>query len=247
MKQNKVQMLFDDLVKEYSLRAIEIDGEVWYGINDLPLDRKAINKKIHDMKKINKEFVDDNTQIVRNLTVTLSNLRNFDKVHSTGETFGTFAMVNYIIMSSRLGMEYKIGLIQILDEIRVNDFYIDENILNENYEKLKERYKKLEKEFEVRNGIVKKCYGKKLINIKNISKSTGIDVEFILEHMRKNNWISVKMEVTRKGAYGKVIKKDGVFYLSEEGVKLIQDAYSREINRDIRKKVMKSGENVFDK
>lgn len=243
---NKIERLFNELVEGYNLRAIKIDNETWYAINDLPLDRKAINKKMHDIKKVDEVFVNDNTKIVTNSTVTLSNLRNFDKVHNTGEMFGNFTMVNYIILSSRLGMEYKIKIIDILNEIRKNDFYIDENISNENYKKLKVRYEKVREKLETRNEILKQCYGSKLIHIKNVSKRTGIPVEFMEEHMVKNGWITAKGEVTKKGAYGKVIKEDKGFVLSERGVELIQVAYARVQQAKIRGVIVdQEGEEVF--
>ena len=238
---NKVQQLFDKLVEGYNLRAIKIGDETWYAMNDLPLDRKAINKKMHDIKKVDEVFVNDNTKIVTNSTVTLSNLRNFDKVHNTGEMFGNFTMVNYIILSSRLGMEYKIKIIDILNEIRKNDFYVDDNISDKNLEKLKEQ-------LAFKTEVLKKCYGDKLINIANVSNRVGIQVDFILEHMVKNGWVTKKnYEVTKKGAYGKVIKKDGVLYLSEEGIKLVQSAYSNSLNKPIRENALdEKGEKVFE-
>lgn len=149
-------------------------------------------------------------------------------------------MVNYIIMTSRLGIEYKIEIINILNEIRMNDFYVDDNISDKNLEKLKEK-------LAFKTEVLKKCYGDKLINIANVSNRVGIQVDFILEHMVKNGWITKKHEVTKKGAYGKVIKKDGVLYLSEEGIKLIQAAYANIENTFIRKNALdEKGEKVFE-
>lgn len=247
---NKIQRLFDELVEGYNLRAIKIDNETWYAINDLPLKESAIRKKIHDISNVTlsntRNFINENTKLIRSSDVTLSNTRNFDKIHNTGEKFGNFTMINYIVLTSRLGHEYKIGMINILNEIRKNDFYIDENISNENYKKLKVRYEKVRERLETRNEILKQCYGSKLIHIKNVSKRTGIPVEFMEEHMVKNGWITAKGEVTKKGAYGKVIKEDKGFVLSERGMELIQVAYARVQQAKIRGVIVdQEGEEVF--
>lgn len=247
---NKIQRLFDELVEGYNLRAIKIDNETWYAINDLPLKESAIRKKIHDISNVTlsntRNFINENTKLIRSSDVTLSNTRNFDKIHNTGEKFGNFTMINYIVLTSRLGHEYKIEMINILNEIRKNDFYIDENISNENYKKLKVRYEKVRERLETRNEILKQCYGSKLIHIKNVSKRTGIPVEFMEEHMVKNGWITAKGEVTKKGAYGKVIKEDKGFVLSERGMELIQVAYARVQQAKIRGVIVdQEGEEVF--
>lgn len=245
---NKIQRLFDKLVEGYNLRAVKIGDETWYALNDLPLDRKSINMKISRLSKKSEgnfklptNFVEENTKLIKNSEVTLNVLRNFDKVNNTGETFGNFMMVNYIIMTSRLGIEYKIEIINILNEIRMNDFYVDDNISDKNLEKLKEQ-------LAFKTEVLKKCYGDKLINIANVSNRVGIQVDFILEHMVKNGWVTKKnYEVTKKGAYGKVIKKDGVLYLSEEGIKLVQSAYSNSLNKPIRENALdEKGEKVFE-
>lgn len=149
---NKVQNLFDKLVEGYNLRAIKIGDETWYAMNDLPLDRKAINRKMSDLRKdlssngdfeCTPNFVEKNTRLITNSTVILNHLRNFDKVHNTGEMFGNFTMINYIVMTSRLGYEYKIEMINLLNEIRKNDFYVDENIKPEQIEKLEQEVERL--------------------------------------------------------------------------------------------------------
>lgn len=146
---NKVQSLFNKLVNKYNLRAIKIGDETWYAMNDLPLSKQTLSntrKKLEKSDvhlKCTMNFVEENTKLIKNSTVKLSNLKNFDKVNNTGETFGNFAMINYIIMTSRLGYEYKIEMINILDEIRKNDFYIDKNIKPEQIEKLEQEVKRL--------------------------------------------------------------------------------------------------------
>ena len=245
---NKVQQLFDKLVEGYNLRAIKIGDETWYAMNDLPLDRKAINMKMSNLRKslssdgnlnLPSKFEKENTRLIKNSEVNLNVIRNFDKVNNTGETFGNFAMINYIIMTSRLGHEYKIEMIKVLDEIRKNDFYVDNNISNENLQKLKDN-------LIFKTEVLKKCYGNKLLDVKNVSKKVGIPLDFIMEHMEKNGWITKKHEVTKKGAYGKVIKHKDRFYLSEEGIKLIQTAYTNIENTSIRKDAIEIvGEDVF--
>lgn len=240
---NKVQNLFDKLVEGYDLRAIKIGDETWYAINDLPLKDSAIRKKLHDISNVNssntRNFVEQNTRMIRKSEVNLSNIRNFDTIHNTGEKFGNFTMVNYIIMTSRLGYEYKIEMIKILDEIRKNDFYVDDNISDENLQKLKDN-------LIFKTEVLKKCYGNKLLDVKKVSREVGIPLDFIMEHMEKNGWITKKHEVTKKGAYGKVIKHKNRFYLSEEGIKLIQTSYTNIKNSLVRKDAIETiGEDVF--
>lgn len=144
---NKVQSLFNELVNKYNLRAIKIGDETWYAMNDLPLKDGAIRKKLHDISDVTlnntQKFVERNTKLIRNSDVTLSNAKNFNKINNAGEKFGNFTMINYIIMTSRLGYEYKIEMINILDEIRKNDFYVDENIKPEQIEKLEQEVERL--------------------------------------------------------------------------------------------------------
>lgn len=249
---NKIERLFNELVEGYNLRAIKIDNETWYAMNDLPLSKQTLSntrKKLEEFSvhsKCTPNFVEQNTRLIKNSEVILNVPRNFDKVNNAGEIFGNFAMINYIVMTSRLGHEYKIEMINILNEIRKNDFYIDENISNENYEKLKVRYEKVREKLETRNEILKQCYGSKLIHIKNVSKRTGIPVEFMEEHMVKNGWITAKGEVTKKGAYGKVIKEDKGFVLSERGMELIQVAYARVQQAKIRGVIVdQEGKEIF--
>lgn len=192
---NKVQNLFDKLIERYNMRAIKIGDETWYAMNDLPLDRKAINRKMSDLRKnlsgngdfkYTPNFVEQNTKLITNSTAILNHLRNFDKVHNTGEMFGNFTMINYIVMTSRLGHEYKIEMINILNEIRKNDFYVDDNISNENIEKLKENLM-------FKTEVLKKCYGSKLVNVKKVSRKVGVPLDFIMGHMEKNGWITKNM------------------------------------------------------
>lgn len=126
---NGVQNLFNKLIERYNLRAITIDGETWYGINDLP-----INKSKDTFYKLRKEgqgdFVDNNTKMITNSGVANNDLRNFDKVNNAGETFGNYEMINYLIMNSRLGSEYKIELIKILKQIISNDVFLEIKNIN---------------------------------------------------------------------------------------------------------------------
>lgn len=146
---NKVQSLFNELVNKYNLRAIKIDNETWYAMNDLPLSKQTLSnarKKLEEFSvhsKCTPNFVKQNTRLIKNSEVTLNVLRNFNKVNNAGEVFGNFAMINYIVMTSRLGYEYKIEMINILDEIRKNDFYVDENIKPEQIEKLEQEVERL--------------------------------------------------------------------------------------------------------
>ena len=179
---NRVQELFNELVERYNLRAITIEGETWYGINDLPLTN--VNMTYTRLRKQGlNNFVDKNTRTIkpsdissvtltdsRNSSVTSSYSRNFDTVANFGETFGNFTMVNFLIMNSRLGAEYKIELIEILDKIRANGYYIDENITSEQVEKLEQEIAELKAER------TKKVYGStdivKMIKVPNLLSST---------------------------------------------------------------------------
>ena len=103
---NKVQVLFDELIKKYNLRAITIEGETWYGVNDLPI--REPRKTFGDLRKNKQEnFVNDNTRIIKNSYVTSSPFRNFDKVNNAGERFGNEIMVIYLIQNSHMSITEK--------------------------------------------------------------------------------------------------------------------------------------------
>ncbi len=118
-------------------------------MNDLPLSKQTLSntrKKLEEFSvhsKCTPNFVEQNTRLIKNSEVTLKDARNFDKVNNAGEIFGNFTMINYIVMTSRLGHEYKIEMINILDEIRKNDFYVDDNISSEQLDKLQQKVDKL--------------------------------------------------------------------------------------------------------
>lgn len=89
------------------LRQIEIDGTMWYAMNDLPLNRKAINKKLSCLRQslTTEKFVKENT-IIMNNSIIKENGGNF-KVHNTGETFGTKDMLLKIVNESKMSIEDK--------------------------------------------------------------------------------------------------------------------------------------------
>lgn len=89
------------------LRQIEIDGTMWYAINDLPLERKSVNMKMTNLRKSKstESFVKDNTIIIKNSTIR-ENGGNF-KVNNTGETFGTKDMLLKIVNESKMSIEDK--------------------------------------------------------------------------------------------------------------------------------------------
>lgn len=161
----EIKELFDGLVKEYNLRAITIDNETWYGINDLPV--REPRKTFNDLKKQGKEnFVKENTKNITNSAVLLEDVRNFDKVNNNGETFGNFKMVNYLVMNSRLGAEYKIELIEILDEIRMKGYYVSDDITKEQLDNLQQEVDRLKGELYGSTEIVK------MINVPNLLSSS---------------------------------------------------------------------------
>ena len=147
-------------------------------MNDLPLKDSAIRKKLHDISNVTlsntRNFVEQNTRMVRKSEVILSNIRNFDTIHNTGEKFGNFIMINYIVMTSRLGHEYKIEMIKILDEIRKNDFYVDDNISKEQLNSVQNKVDKLKDRLHYER--CRKAYGAtqivKEISIDNLLPST---------------------------------------------------------------------------
>ena len=105
---NKVQDLFDKLIEKYNLRAITIEGETWYSVNDLPLGKDAVRKAIQRLEKNNqKNFVNDNTRIIKNLDIISSHIKNFDKVNNAGERFGSEIMVVYLIQNSHMSITEK--------------------------------------------------------------------------------------------------------------------------------------------
>nr|DAJ41377.1 MAG TPA: hypothetical protein [Caudoviricetes sp.] len=183
---NKVQDLFDKLIEKYNLRAITIEGETWYSVNDLPLGKDAVRKAIQRLEKIRitnisdstsspvQNYVENNTKVITISMVTSSHIKNFDKVNNAGERFGNFKMVNYLIMNSRLGAEYKIELIEILDKIRQDGFYVDDNISKEQLNSLQNKVNKLKDRLHYERR--RKAYGAtqivKKINIDNLLPST---------------------------------------------------------------------------
>ena len=162
-----IQDLFDELIKQYNLRAITIDDITWYGINDLPI--REPRKIFSDLRKQNEEnFINNNTKLITNSDVLLTDIRNFDKVNNRGERFGNFKMMNYLIMSSdKLGVNYKISLTEILDTIRTRGYYIDSNITKEQLEDL---------ELEISRLKYDRLYGSteivKLINVPSLLSSS---------------------------------------------------------------------------
>ena len=173
---SRVQELFNELVERYNLRAIIINGEGWYGLNDLPI--RDTRKTTSDLRKQGfNDFVNNNTKLLTNAEIqsgSITDIRNFDTVNNRGELFGNFSMLNYLIMNSRLGAEYKIELIEILDKIRTNGYYIDDNITSEQVANLEREIEELKAELITDR--VKKPYGVteivKFINVKSLLSSS---------------------------------------------------------------------------
>lgn len=172
---SRVQELFNELIERYNLRAITIEDETWYGINDLPLTNVRENlKELRENSNVGSTYVRDNTRTIKNSDVSSTYIRNFNKVNNRGETFGNFKMVNFLIMNSRLGAEYKIQLIEILDKIRTEGYYIDDNITSEQVANLEREIEELKAELITDR--VKKPYGVteivKFINVKSLLSSS---------------------------------------------------------------------------
>lgn len=101
-----IQDLFDELIKQYNLRAITIDDITWYGINDLPI--REPRKIFSDLRKQNEEnFINNNTKLITNSDVASNSPRNFDKVNNRGETFGTEDMLIYLVQKSHMTISEK--------------------------------------------------------------------------------------------------------------------------------------------
>ena len=89
------------------IRMVEINEEVWYKINDLPMDRKTINMKMSKLRqsKLTEDFVKDNTILMKN-SIIKENGGNF-KVNNTGETFGTKDVLLKLVNESKMSAEDK--------------------------------------------------------------------------------------------------------------------------------------------
>lgn len=238
---NKVQELFEQLIEKYNLRAITINKETWYGINDLPI--RETRKTFSDLKKQGLEkFIDDNTKLItndiileldsiyiqnsdvlltdiQNSDVPLSYIRNFDKVNNAGEIFGNFKMVNFLIMNSRLGAEYKIELIEILDKIRTEGYYIDENITNEQLENLQQEINNLKEQikYERTNQLLGATEICKLIDIE------GLNSTMVLIFLEKRG-LGTRIKVN----------KNYTFKPTEKIKDLILDGYIKVVGNQIK-------------
>lgn len=89
------------------LRQIEINGIMWYAMNDLPLERNAIRRKLSGLRQslTTEKFVIDNTILMSN-SIIKENGGNF-KVNNRGETFGTKDMLLKIVNESKMSIENK--------------------------------------------------------------------------------------------------------------------------------------------
>lgn len=161
-KKNAIQEKFNKLVRRFGLKYIYIKGECYYGLNNIPLTKQTINNKLNELRLgiTNEDGEEIGTSFYMKNVVKINNKylreneckRNFETIIGSGTNFGTFKMVNYIIMNSDLCRAYKIEIIDILDEIRKYDFYIDKNISDENYERLLKRFEEIEKRFYIITG-----------------------------------------------------------------------------------------------
>ena len=221
---NKVQELFQQLIAEFELRAIEIDGETWYALNDLPLKPSAIREALSRLKNSNATS-----------NVISNDIKNFESpIANRGEKFGNYKIINYLIMSSKLGAEYKIKIINILDEIRQNSYYVDNNITEQQMEKL-------QKELDERNVMLRKVFGTNLrtlpqfVDIINQNSNHFITLNDLISLMKKLKWLNNKMEITFNGSTRKLVKYNDEILISEYGRQLILDNLSKAENKIIAK------------
>lgn len=89
------------------IRQIEVNGKVWYAINDLPLERNTIKKKLSGLRQslTTEKFVIDNTILMSN-SIIKENGGNF-KVNNRGTTFGTKDMLLKLVNESKMSAEDK--------------------------------------------------------------------------------------------------------------------------------------------
>lgn len=89
------------------IRQIEVNGKVWYAINDLPLKRNTIRKKLSGLRQslTTEKFVIDNTILMSN-SIIKENGGNF-KVNNRGTTFGTKDMLLKLVNESKMSAEDK--------------------------------------------------------------------------------------------------------------------------------------------
>lgn len=240
MNKNKIQELFNSLISQYNLRAIKVKGEIWCALRDLPLQPRAIEKALERLKiqlttsGRNPNFVQDNIKLITNSDVVSADSRNFDtELNNFGENFGNFKIINYLIMNSRLGSEYKVEVVNILDEIRVNGFYIDNNLTDENVKKLKLRLKDAQIKMERITG---KWYYLHDLHFDNGVTITVAEQEEIINEVWKNKNGEVKTS-----AHNKVLTKNGKLMISEIGIKQMKINY---INRAKQTQKQKS-ENII--
>lgn len=241
MNKNKIQELFNSLISQYNLRAIKIEGEMWYALNDLPLNPITIRRTLQNLRNSlttssrNSNFEQENTKLITNSDVHSVNIRNFNtELNNRGEKFGNFEMINFLTMTSnRLGNEYKIELIKILKEIHENGFYIDNNLTDENVEKLKLRLKDAQIKMERITG---KWYYLHDLHFDNGVTITVAEQEEIINEVWKNKNGEVKTS-----AHNKVLTKNGKLMISEIGIKQMKVNY---INRAKQTQKQKS-ENII--
>lgn len=86
------------------IRMVKINDIMWFALNDLPLNRPMIRKKLQFLRENanTKRFEYFNSRIIKNADLEIIEFKNFkDRLNNTGEKFGTKELVENLIMSSR--------------------------------------------------------------------------------------------------------------------------------------------------
>lgn len=126
---------------------------------------------------------------------------------------------------------------EVLPTIRKNDYYVDKNISDENYNKLV-------KELEQKSVWLRKCFGNTVVSINKVARDLNLSVDEIMTYMKKNKWINSKGEITEVGGLGKVLLKNNKYYLGKRGMSLICNAKSRQQNKlKVENSINKNGLN----
>ena len=126
---------------------------------------------------------------------------------------------------------------EVLPTIRKNDYYVSNNISQENYNKLL-------KELEQKSIWLRGAFGDKVVKIDKVARDLNIPKQSIEHYIKKNKWIDSKGNITKIGARGKILNKDGTIYFGETGMKLICAAIARQKDKQLIDNCLTNGTNI---
>ena len=215
---NKVQELINELVEKYNIRSFIINGEQWFAINDLPISTRTLERYKNSIIQVDEEYYNTNIKLFKagNFSYVKNDIPengstkpfinfDFNTLNNFGEMFVKFKLFNLIVNMSNLGLEYKIGISNIIEEIKKNDYYVDESISEENLNKLEERVKSLREFIQKGNGNFPPESYLSLDKIgEKWSKEKKVEItkEFLIALMTKAGWLNKKGEINSKARYG---------------------------------------------